>query len=189
MVAAVLPVMLRHRPVAPSLGKWTKLGAAVDLYVLWLVHDILQKFWQAAFVKLVAQKAVIAADGVDEAGLPEEISWAQVAGPRCKRGLASLGNKESKAALLSLSVVLEPLRRLTSWFLAAGHSVVDYQKQPALCKFVTENRHAARSHSYNSRLACHTMCDMWQDGAQGLKLQRVSKKAEAWVQPSCRTMC
>ena len=56
MDAAVLSVMLRHMPVAPSLGKWTKLGAAVDFYVFGFVHDILQKLWQTAFVKLVVQR-------------------------------------------------------------------------------------------------------------------------------------
>lgn len=129
MESLLLGVMFRSQPTAPSLAKWTKLGPCCDWFVLASTQGTLRLIFDHAFGKLAskANPCQATSDGVEE-----ELDWHQVAGRRCARAKRFLHSEAKLTIILMLSIVLEPLRHICSFFLLHGIRPPDTSRHPPL---------------------------------------------------------
>lgn len=133
MIRAVSQVLLARVPEVPALSKWTNLGCCVDNFAaLILVHNVLGVLFASAFCKMRAHKdkQLISDDG--------NLDWHAVEGVRLARSRSAVESREWRACVVMLSVLLEPLRLLSRFFMHCSTSTHCSCKIPHLCDLVTD---------------------------------------------------
>jgi len=99
-------------PGAPEVGKWTKLGPAVDKAVVgYLVGAVYPKSFGHAFSPDAARDYALPIDGM-EVDLEEEVAWAASVGQVATTVVRFLSDVGTGPALVVLALALEPVRLL-----------------------------------------------------------------------------
>lgn len=115
-------LLFKRRPSVPAVRKWCKLGPVIDFVLpLVLVHSLLGKCFDTLKAEVPAPAA---ADDEPEAGsldmdsaLKSEEDFAKVQGARFEASKALLTATDTPQRLAILAECLEPLRRLTAWWM------------------------------------------------------------------------
>ena len=119
LAAAIDECMLARCPVQPSTGKWTQLGLCLDWWVLALTANVFTHLFGFAMRKEFkddSEELSIAGEG-----FLLDYSWKEVAGKRKKKTQDSLSDQSFRLKVLLMAILLEPGRRLTTYYLSASH--------------------------------------------------------------------
>ena len=139
MEAAAKHVAFREMPATPALNKWTKLGPCCDVVLFGMLwhQGFLNAFGRLALGDLRAHAAAAAAAGAD-AGEPvdtqylNDLSFSAVQGRRYNMSASMLRDAASVVALTVLSLVLEPLRFVSSWLMRRARENEDPRALPPI---------------------------------------------------------
>ena len=111
----IISLVYRCLPSVPTKSKWTKTGPCLDFHMLSQGFDLLQKQLPMAFdpkgVTVTVHK------GYQD---PEEIGWHRMVGIRSQKARELVADPLTFYKVTILSIVLEPLRFLTRWFMVEG---------------------------------------------------------------------
>jgi hypothetical protein len=123
MLEALKKGPFRAIPGVPAANKWTKLGPTVDMLVMgMLCHGIFTK----AFLAMRLRHQGGAIEGLDPQ-LMHDACWAEVQGRRYTDSCRFLLDACTRARLCMLSLVLEPIRLLTSWWMRRCREVDEHR--------------------------------------------------------------
>ena len=123
---AIRNLFLRVLPAVPVASRWTKIGGCLDFIVGGvLCSGVLPLMFVVAF------SATPGPGRDDEGGALHEVDieewkdqqWHRVTSQRIRAAREFLQNKVIMTKVLILAVVLEPIRRLTTWLLNAAREV------------------------------------------------------------------
>ena len=130
-------LIFRRRPSPPAKSKWTKLGPCVDYFLL--VEAIGEL--QADITNVTFKDLKDAAPGHDEGSVDytmlEQISWHAVQGVRFREFCKHMN--DDRVAVKIVAIVLEPVRYLTEFFLAAAKEQIA-RSTPMLLEFLDARR-------------------------------------------------
>ena len=112
---AIDDVVLSRCPVQPSMGKWTQLGECLDWFMLSMAGSLFPNLFQHAMRGTLKDDSE-ALEGAAE-GFMLDCSWHAVAGTRKRKTEANLQDPDFRARVLLLAVLIEPARRLTSFYM------------------------------------------------------------------------
>lgn len=115
--------LLHKKPRSPSMSDWCSVEPTLDFLLHGQVGDCLAALYRRAHQKITpSEEANLAhVDPTLSDDFLLGLTWHQVAGKRYLRGLNLLTNADAKWKQRALSVVLEPMRWLCSWWTSASH--------------------------------------------------------------------
>ena len=126
----LLNVIFPRMPLEPVAEKWTKLTPCLSFFVAANSFGIL-----AAIVDLAAFKFDVndaeRQRGVAGEAQVDELQWGALAGARLRRTQRLLANPVQRFHQHVLSVVLEPLQCLHSFYLNVAHGAIDCSRPAA----------------------------------------------------------
>jgi hypothetical protein len=128
VVKSIVHVLLRAVPTTPVLSDWTKLGPALDFYMVSEHQGILHALLTRAGWAMKFPQNRDPGPGKD-AG---EIDWQAIAGSRYRRSMLCLQSQEERFHRTLLALVMEPLRHLHSSYLKYAHAAADDESWPKL---------------------------------------------------------
>ena len=110
-------------PATPAINKWTKLSPVVDFLLLGLLcHSIFYRAFQS--LRLPQTQDVV--DHSMDFDMIKDVFFSAVAGNRYTASLRFLADAATIPALVTLGLVLEPIRVLSSWFMRRAREVELY---------------------------------------------------------------
>ena len=113
MTAALKATVFHHRPLVPSVNKWTKLGPCCDVLVFGvLLHGVFTACFETLQIKTCDTP-----DGDDVVEYAKDVDFAALQGKRYIRALRMLQDRACRFALLALAFTIEPLRFVTAWLM------------------------------------------------------------------------
>jgi len=112
-------LLYRVMPTTPTKGKWTKLGGCLDWFLLSMgTMNILRLTFPLAYGRVDLAATSSAMDLIsDDHVYVSDINWHSVQGKRRRSFEAGLNRPPTLVSVIVLSIVLEPLRWLTRWFM------------------------------------------------------------------------
>ena len=160
---AVMRVVLRRRPPAAAVSRWTTTGPATDFYILACVTNILRplmEFAQRAVTKSAGAPGEAVAAEPDEYAC--DFSWHEVASKRLLRTLNMLRDVDCTLKVLCFGIVVASFRYLVQWMFARTHStactfpaMIDWHNEAhsPYTKVMQYLRSIIRSHANNRFVA------------------------------------
>ena len=122
---AVKATVFPQVPATPAVNKWTKLAPVCDLLILGLLmHGIFPRVF--ATLQVASSGAAADIDMSMDFDMIRDVFFSAVAGSRFKAALRFLSDPATCPALVTLGLVLEPLRVITSWFMRRAREVELY---------------------------------------------------------------
>ena len=126
-----------RKPGEPILAKWTKVGPALDWYLLAvLTNDLLSQAVKVAFADISTKEAEASGIIDEDAKFSEAGSWPVVRGVRLIRFRRIT---DDRPPLIILCICLEPIRYLTEHFIQCA-SEMRNKMTPGVFKFVNPRR-------------------------------------------------
>jgi len=130
---AIRDLLLRRLPAVPVSSRWTKVGSCLDFLVGGILFcGMLPALFEAGFGSVTARQPMPAHQGAADMDVEElqAQQWHVVTGSRITKARQFLSDKHMQTKMLILAVVLEPLRCLTTYLLAASREVQDINGVP-----------------------------------------------------------
>ena len=118
---------MRGNPTIPTKGKWTKVAPCTGYFLAALAPN---KFLWHVLVKGLAKIKTKFTNAADE---DQYLEWHQVAGRRFLSAKENLGSADFMVGLVTLAIILEPVRFLTAYFLRRAKQVFDPCRWPGVC--------------------------------------------------------
>ena len=120
-ISAILRVVLRNMPAAPTKGKWTKLMPCLAWFVIALTSGVIQPLMPLAFGKLHFQ--LLSANDQWDQVYRMDVAYQALQGQRFNTFMSGLENQFRRTCVLILAIVIEPLTWLARWHLrSCSHS-------------------------------------------------------------------
>ena len=166
--------MWRQQPTRPEKGKWTKTRPALDWHLLsqGLLGGVLNLWFGIAFGRLVL-KQVMRFDE-DQAFLLDT-HWHQVLGKRSQKVASGLAGHTFFLPIVVLSVVLEPLRWLTRWWMRRSAPARRIRGQLLARPPPTVRPGVGGFFPSDSGAAIHELLDEWRRAASGAHMGPFSR--------------
>lgn len=137
---AMTDVVFSHRPGAPILKKWTKLGPSVDWFAQsMLLCSILPRVFGPAYTQFQTSGAGDSAGAHADldADLVAGLEWASTRSSRVNRGNRFFMDSANCSQVTMAGIVLEATRFLTAFFLHHQRAAIDKKDIPGLCELAT----------------------------------------------------
>ena len=194
VVWAYLQMLLPRMPALPVISKWTKLGPALDWFLVGSCNTILLQLFEEASKAFSYPQQTTDPDPAGEA----DVEWHRMAGFRLFRSLGFLGSEEHRSTVRILAVAMEPIRAVHAHFMSVAHAAPNPYKTPPVLDEVWK----ATSTSYRALAYISTLLvgqqerlrliwqgegfeslQAWQDSDSGgsIKLRRCLLHAAGWI--------
>ena len=116
IVRALLATVFASQPNSPELGKWTRLGPALDRLFLGSFLDFYRRTFSLAFQGGKSEAITLPEGDSTEATFVEEQNWQAMRGRRVTSTLSLLDNVDMMRRVAVLSLAAEPVRVLLRCF-------------------------------------------------------------------------
>ena len=176
MAKSFVHVQLRTMVASPEYGKWTKFGPALDWVASCCCNNaMLESLFVAAGDPMTTTVKNVTSKATQDQAWVQQVNWHAVASSRYQQSLRFLGQNDIRARMALALISLEPVNRLTAFFLRCSAQAP--RKRLLLHDFLCpETSHLVASMQYlrhvGSGLArrlrlvldaaqCHDMCELW----------------------------
>ena len=129
-IDALMKAVFMKAPACPAVNKWSKLGPCVDILMFGLlVHQVLPR----AFALMRLSGSVLQSfAGDDDGDYLAALDFSALQGKRYNASKVMLQDPTALVAIICLSIILEPLRVVTAWFMRRAHQSSDSCARPPI---------------------------------------------------------
>jgi hypothetical protein len=125
---ALRQTLFRRMPPTPAINKWTKLAPVCDMLVFGaMLHNIFAKTFFGLDIPMAGE-----IDSTIDFDMIKDAFFSAVSGSRFRASKDFLQDANTRPALVTLSLILEPLRVLTSWWMRRAREVDPHSGQRPL---------------------------------------------------------
>ena len=130
---SLMATVLKSCPSPPAESKWTKLGPAVRNTILGTMLNVWLPLYKFAFKGFESNRKVGPRKGdAEHEEVNERVEFHEVQGKRFKRSMQLIESADYKSKLLVLTILLEPIQRVTHFFLDCSKDFRDSEAPPYL---------------------------------------------------------